>query len=124
MIRERTGDPWHDHGIGYALFGLEEKNLFMAANDTEHIVHYRNYGQNLWDELTASLSEYPPFKGLGEEQIFKVQFLRWLLAHGLAFQAATQPPELFDPENITALMREGSEAIITGLKVQFRVPKK
>jgi AcrR family transcriptional regulator len=119
MVRERTGDPWHDHGIGYALFGLAEKDLFMAANDTNHIAHYRNYGQILWDTLTASLSDYPPFKGLTEEQIYNIQLLRWLLAHGLAFQAASQPPGLFSEENITEIMRQGSEALISGLKTQF-----
>jgi AcrR family transcriptional regulator len=27
MIQTRTGDPWHDHGIGYAMFGFEEKTI-------------------------------------------------------------------------------------------------
>ncbi len=119
MIQERTGDPWHDHGIGYALFGLEEKDLFLAVNDKMHIQYYREYGQKIWDTLTSSLSDYPPFQGLTEEQIFKVQFLRWLLAHGLAIQAASQPPGLFDENNITQTMQEGSDAVITGLKIQI-----
>ena len=119
MIQERTGDPWHDHGIGYALFGLEEKDLFLAVNDKMHIHYYREYGQIIWDTLTSSLSDYTPFQGLTEEQIFKVQFLRWLLAHGLAIQAASQPPGLFDEDNITQTMQEGSDAVITGLKLQI-----
>lgn len=119
MTQERTGDPWHDHGIGYALFGLGEKDLFIAVNDNMHIDHYRNYGQIIWDTLTSSLSNYTPFQGLTDEQIFKVQFHRWLLAHGLAFQAASQPPGIFDEDNIAQLMREGSDAIIAGLKIQF-----
>ncbi len=119
MIQERTGDPWHDHGIGYALFGLEEKDLFLAVNDKMHIHYYREYGQIIWDTLTSSLSDYPPFQGLTEEQIFKVQFLRWLLAHGLAIQAASQPPGLFDEDNITQTMQEGSDAVLTGLKLQI-----
>ena len=119
MIQERTGDPWHDHGIGYALFGLEEKDLFLAVNDKMHIHYYREYGQIIWDTLTSSLSDYPSFQGLTEEQIFKVQFLRWLLAHGLAIQAASQPPGLFDEDNITQTMQEGSDAVIAGLKLQI-----
>ena len=119
MAQERTGDPWHDHGIGYALFGLEEKDLFLAVNDKMHIHYYREYGQIIWDTLTSSLSDYPPFQGLTEEQIFKVQFIRWLLAHGLAIQAASQPPGLFNEDNITQTIQEGSDAVITGLKMQF-----
>ena len=119
MTQERTGDPWHDHGIGYVLFGLEEKDLFLAVNDKMHIHYYREYGQIIWDTLTSSLSDYPSFQGLTEEQIFKVQFLRWLLAHGLAIQAASQTPGLFDEDNITQTIQEGSDAVVTGLKSQF-----
>jgi len=120
MARKRTDDPWHDHGIGYALFGFEEKKLFLATNDDAHIVHYREYGQKVWDRCTASLAAYPPFQGLTAEQIFKVQFQRWLMAHGLAFQAAIQPPGIYNEANITELMKDGSEALLDGLKRQFK----
>jgi len=121
MIVKRTDDPWHDHGIGYALFGLMEKKLFLAANDDAHIVHFREYGQkNVWDRCTALLADYAPFQGLTDEQIFIVQFHRWLMAHGLAFQAAIQPPGLYNEENITELMQDGSEALLDGLKRQFK----
>jgi len=119
MTQERTGDPWQDHGIGYALFGLGEKELFLAANDKEHIVHFRNYGQKIWDILTDSLSDYPPFQGLTGDQVYKIQALRWLMAHGLAFQAASQPPGLWDKDVITQLMQDGSQAIIAGMRIQF-----
>ena len=120
MIPIRTGDPWHDHGIGYALFGLEEKKLFLAANDERHVSHFREYGQIIWDRCTASLADYPPFKGLSDEEIFKVQFLRWLMAHGLAFQAAIQPPGLYNAVIITEMMQTGSRAILSGLKKEFQ----
>ncbi|MBC2733645.1 MAG: TetR/AcrR family transcriptional regulator [Desulfobacteraceae bacterium] len=122
MIQTRTGDPWHDHGIGYAMFGFEEKKLFLAANDDRHVVHYREYGQVIWDRCTASLADYPPFKGLSDDQIFMVQFLRWLMAHGLAFQAAIQPPGLYDEAVITEKMQTGSRAILSGLKMEFQSP--
>ena len=119
MIQTRTGDPWHDHGIGYAMFGFEEKKLFLAANDDRHVVHYREYGQLIWDRCTASLTGYSPFKGLSGDQIFTVQFLRWLMAHGLAFQAAIQPPGLYNEDIITEKMQIGSRAILSGLKMEF-----
>ena len=59
MSQKRTGAPWHDHGIGYALFGLEEKKLFLATNDDRHIVHFCEYGQKVWDLCTTSLADYP-----------------------------------------------------------------
>ena len=119
MVQHRTGDPWHDHGIGYALFGFEEKKLFTAANDERHIVHTRVYGQIVWDCCTASLTDYPPFQGLSGDEIYKVQLLRWLMAHGLAFQAAIQPPGLYDEAVITEMMQTGSRAILSGLKEEF-----
>jgi AcrR family transcriptional regulator len=119
MVQNRTGDPWHDHGIGYALFGFEEKKLFMAANDDRHIVHTRVYGQIVWDRCTASLTNYPPFQGLSGDEIYKVQFLRWLMAHGLAFQAAIQPPGLYNEAVITEMMQTGSRSILSGLKEEF-----
>ena len=119
MIRERTSDPWHDHGIGYAMFGLDEKELFLAATDKMHIDHYREYGQIIWDTLTSSLSDYPPFSGLTDEQIYKIQLTRWLMAHGLAVQAATQPHGIFSKEDIVDIMQTGSDAIISGMRIQF-----
>ena len=121
MIQERTNDPWHDNGVGYALFGLDEKELFLAVTDKMHIDQYRDYGQIIWDTLTSSLSDYPPFIGLTEEQIYKIQLLRWLMAHGLAVQAASQPPGIFSEENIVDIMQVGSDAIISGMRTQFNM---
>ena len=119
MTRRRTSDPWHDHGIGYAMFGLRESKLFLATNDDERIVHFKKYGQEIWEKCTASLSNYPPFKDMTGEQIQKIQFLRWLLAHGLAFQAAIQPPGLYNEEVIRELIEDGSKAVLDGLKQKF-----
>ena len=118
MIKKRTGDPWYDHGIGYVMFGLKEKFLFRGLNDEKHIQWFRKYGEIIWDQLTASLVEYPFFKGLSEERIYKIQFMRWLFTHGLAFQACNQPPGVFNEENITALVKEGSMALFDGLEIQ------
>ncbi|MGB5745548.1 MAG: TetR family transcriptional regulator [Desulfobacterales bacterium] len=116
MIRKRTGDPWLDHGIGYVMFALKEKHLFRAVNDEAHIVHFKNYGDVIWATLTGSLSEYSPFQGLSEEQIYKIQVTRWLFAHGLAFQASNPPPGTWDTKTIINVIQEGSLAILDGLK--------
>ena len=119
MIQPRTQDPWHDHGIGYVLFGMREKNLFLALNHEGHIGHFRRHGQKIWDACSGSLLDYSPFAGMTPDQIHKIQFLRWLLAHGLAWQAAVQPPGLFDESLVVELIRDGSEALLDGLKKQF-----
>jgi AcrR family transcriptional regulator len=119
MIRKRTGDPWQDHGIGYVMFAQEEKCLFRSLNDEKHIRYYKEYGEIIWNTLTASLFDYPPFQGLTDEQVFQVQLYRWLLAHGLAFQVSNPPPGVWNDENIIHTMQQGSTAILEGLKQQF-----
>ncbi|MCH5377626.1 MAG: hypothetical protein JJ992_27020 [Planctomycetes bacterium] len=42
-----------------------------------------------------------------------------LEAHGLAFQVSTHPPGIWDADRITRVMRQGSIAILEGLKQQF-----
>ena len=118
MIQARTGDPWHDHGIGYVLFAKEEKRLFRGLNDEKRIKYYKKYGEIIWDTLTKSLAEYLPFRGLSEEQIYQVQLTRWLLAHGLAFQVANHTPDVWAGQ-VVLTMQQGSTAILEGLKQQF-----
>ena len=120
MIRKRTGDPWIDHGIGYVMFAWKEKHLFRAVNDENHIVYFKKYGDLIWATLTGSLSDYPAFKGLSDEQIYKIQGTRWLFAHGLAFQASNPPPGTWDVNTIKTVLQEGSLAILEGLKNQFK----
>ena len=120
MTRKRTGDPWIDHGIGYVMFALKEKHLFRAVNDENHIVYFKEYGDLIWATLTDSLSNYPAFQGLSEEQIYKIQVTRWLFAHGLAFQASNPPPGTWDVNTIRTVMQEGSVAILAGLKIQIQ----
>lgn len=124
MIRERTGDPWHDHGIGYVIFAQKEKRLFRGLNDDKHIKYFKVFGEALWADCSASLADYPPFKGLSDEEIYTVQFHRWLMAHGLAFQVSTHPPGVWTDDVIVLKMQQGSIAILDGLKRQFAATPK
>jgi AcrR family transcriptional regulator len=119
MVCERTGDAWIDHGIGYVIFAQEEKNLFIGSNNEKNIKYQKEYGEKIWNTLTESLSDYPLFQGLSGEQIYKIQTLRWLLAHGLAFQVSNPPPDVWNDENIVMIIQQGSMAILDGLKKQF-----
>lgn len=124
MIQQRTGDPWHDHGIGYVMFAMEEKHLFRIINDEKHIALFKKYGDIIWASLTDSLSEYPPFQSLTEEQIYQIQLQRWLFAHGLAFSASNPPPDTWTPDKIVSIMQSGSTAIYAGLSNQFATTEK
>ena len=119
MVREITGDPWQDHGIGYVMFAQNEKNLFKGLNDEKRIRYFKKYGDAIWEKLTASLADYPPFKGLSREQVYQIQLTRWLYAQGLAFQVCNQPAGIWDDEKIIFWMRQGSTAIYEGLKKAF-----
>lgn len=119
MTQTRTGDPWHDQGIGYVVFAMEEKALFRGINDEKHIGRFKKYGDMIWETLTDSLADYPLFKDLNRDQIYQIQLQRWLFAHGLAFSASHPPPDTWTTENIVALMQSGSMAIYTGLLGQF-----
>jgi len=119
MVRERTGDEWHDHGIGYVMFAGEEKQLFRCMNDDKHIMHFKKYGDVIWQTLTSSLNDYPPFNGLTDEVILKVQVTRWLFAHGLAFQVNNPPADIWDTDTIIRTIQESSHAILEGLKLGF-----
>lgn len=119
MIRERTGDPWHDHGIGYVMFAQKEKLLFRGLNDEKHITYFKEYGEILWANCSAALTDYPPFAELSDEQIYAVQLYRWLMAHGLAFQVSMHPAGVWTDEVIVEKMQLGSIAILEGLKQQF-----
>ena len=119
MIQKRTGDPWHDHGIGYVLFAQEEKQLFTCLNDPKRIRYFKQFGDQIWKTLTDSLSGYPPFRGLSGEQIYQVQLARWLMAHGLAALVSSTVPEGWDNERLIATMQQNSTAILDGLRKQF-----
>lgn len=124
MTRPHTGDPWHDHGIGYVLFAMKEKALFRAVNDEGHIALFKRYGDVVWETLTASLEDYPPFQGLDADQIFRIQLHRWLFAHGLAFAASNPPPDTWTQAKIVAAVQQGSQAIYSGMRQQFSAAAK
>ena len=80
--------------------------------------YFKKYGEIIWKSLTDSLSDYPQFQGLTEEQIYQIQLTRWLFAHGFAFQVANHPPEVWGGQ-VEPIIQQGSIAILEGLKKQF-----
>ena len=118
MTQRITGDPWIDHGIGYVMFAHSESHLFRGSNNEKNIHHFKHYGEAIWKKCTDSLSGYPGFVGLTDDEIYQIQLTRWLLCHGLAFQLSNPPPETWDDETIIKVIKDGSLAILKGLKGQ------
>jgi methyltransferase (TIGR00027 family) len=119
MTQKFTNDPWHDHGIGYVRFAMTEKHLFTGMTDGRRVGWFKKYGDIIWENLTRSLKNYPPFQNLSQEEIYQIQLTRWLFAHGLAFQACNPPEGVWSKQYFDILMQQGSEAILAGWKVRF-----
>lgn len=120
MMESYTSDPWHNHGIGYVFFADEEPKLFLSINDDRCFELGKLYGQEIWDECVAQLTSYGPFAGLNAEQRHDVQLKRWMLVHGLAFHCCFAPEGTVNKERIIAHVRNSSNAILYGLKQQYR----
>ena len=116
MREKRTDDPWLDHGLGYVWFALEERMLFRCINDEDHVQIQRKHAISLWDSLTESLKDYPPFAGLSPELIYRIQLSRWLFAHGLAFWINNAPFDYKDRSEVADLIRDVEESLLEGLK--------
>ncbi len=124
QLCEKTGDLWIDHGIGYVLFAKEESHLYKGISNEKNLKHFPEYGQRVWDACTKSLSEYPRFQGLTEEQIYQIQATRLFFAHGLAFYVSNSPPDAWEDDIIAQKIQQGSIAIYNGLKMQFDLTSK
>ncbi len=119
QIRKTTGDLWIDHGVGYVMFAQDEKYLYRGINNEKNIKHFTVHGQRIRDKCTDSLSDYPRFQKLTEEQIYQIQANRLFFAHGLAFHVSNSPPDVWDVDKITLIIQQGSIAIYEGLLKQF-----
>lgn len=119
MTKIFTDDPWHNHGIGYVRFAMTERHLFSGMTDGRRVDWFKKYGDVIWESLTQSLKEYPPFQEFSQEEIYQVQLTRWLFAHGLAFQACNPPEGVWTKELFDSMMQQGSDAILAGWKVRF-----
>lgn len=118
-IKEKTGDPWKDSGIGYIEFAIKEKHLFRSINDEKHAPMRKELGMEYWRALAESLSDYEHFKGLKEEQIEHVRIARWFMVHGLASLVNTSSTSFRTEEEFTRVIQLCSRALLRGFKQEF-----
>ncbi len=118
IIKPRTGDKWLDHGLGYVLFARDEKHLFKAIFDENHIMVQKKYSPKLWTKLGQELSDYSLFKGLPEKIQTRIRHRRWIFIHGIA-SLITNSYE-FDyiqsDKELTILIQRTSMALYRGYK--------
>ena len=114
---KRTGDSWVDVGLGYVLFAKEEKQLFHCLGDEKLRPVVKKYSEKSFESVTETLSDYPPFKGLSEEQINKVRKLGFIFEFGLAVLInRSLIPDIPDEKGITRLIRIANQALLKGFK--------
>ncbi len=80
----RTNDPWIDQALKVVIFAVDEKYLWRAMNDENHVPFRRKYGIKLWRKLAEELSNYPPFQGISKNKIEMIRRTRWIFIHGYA----------------------------------------
>ena len=112
----RTGDPWVDHGTGYALFALKEKHLFRAIFDEEHVPLREKYSRMIWENLGEVLASYPRFHDLSETQMHQLRRARWVLMHGMASLINTGAVPVEDEEQIPRWVEMGSRVLLSGIQ--------
>ena len=114
---KRTGDPWVDVGIGYVLFAKEEKQLFRCLGDEKLLPVNRKYGEKYFRSITKTLSGYPSFQGLSEEEIYKVREMGFIFAFGLAVLVSNSlVPFIPDEKEIPRLLKMVDHALLKGFK--------
>ena len=115
--RVRTGDPWVDVGLGYVLFAKEEKQLFRCLIDEKLMPLLRKYTGQSFTSVTETLLDYPPFRGLSEEQIYKIRRLGFIFAHGLAVLINTSfVTTITEEKEIARILRIADQALLKGFK--------
>lgn len=115
----RTGDMWIDHGVGYVLFARNEKFLFRAIFDEEHVAIRIRYDQLIWEELGKGLATYPPFKELSDSQLLGLRRGRWVMMHGLASLINTAQISMTNEHEIRLTVETVSKVLLSGIKENF-----
>ena len=118
IVEPRTGDRWIDQGFGYLLFAKDEKFLFRAIHDENHIMLKKKHSLKLWEELGEELKDYHLFKDLSEDVVLEIRRARWLSTHGIASLIANsyEFDEIRSDEDLIELIQSISMDLYRGIK--------
>jgi AcrR family transcriptional regulator len=115
LTTPRTGDAWIDNGVGYVLFARNEKYLFRAAFDEEHVDLRKKYDQLMWEQVGEGLRAYARFRTLSENQLNELRRGRWVLLHGLACLINTKQIVIRDEREIRLAVERASRILLSGI---------
>jgi len=123
MEKERTGDQWLDHAIGYIHFAAEENQLFRCLFDGRN-PELQTKSLRIWAKgLGDQLIDYPLFEGLSEEQIHIIRSSRFMLVHGYASGMNNGWFTLKSDEELEQYLEMTSKALYDGLRMKFEAEK-
>jgi len=123
MEKERTGDQWLDHAIGYIHFAAEENQLFRCLFDGRN-PELQTKSLRIWAKgLGDQLIDYPLFEGLSEEQIHIIRSSRFMLIHGYASGMNNGWFTLKSDEELEQYLEMTSKALYDGLRMKFEAEK-
>lgn len=123
MEKERTGDQWLDHAIGYIHFAAEENQLFRCLFDGRN-PELQTKSLRVWAKgLGDQLIDYPLFEGLSEEQIHIIRSSRFMLIHGYASGMNNGWFTLKSDEELEQYLEMTSKALYDGLRMKFEAEK-
>ena len=121
MLEDRTGDRWIDQGINYIRFAEEEKYLFRCMWDGRNVELCKVLGKDLNEFITATLADYPLFKGLDELELNMIRLTRMMFAQKLAYWLNANSSYLVEKgiPDTDDYIRRTSRAIYDGFRLQF-----
>jgi hypothetical protein len=122
MLEERTGDRWIDQGISYVRFAEEEKYLFRCMWDGRNVELCKEMGKDLNDFISATLTDYPLFSGMDEQELKMIRLTRMMFAQKLAYWLNANSNYLAEkgiPDK-DDYIRRASMAIYEGFRLQSR----
>lgn len=122
MLEERTGDRWIDQGISYIRFAEEERFLFRCLWDGRNIELSKEMGKGLNEFISATLLDYPLFKGLDELELNMIRLSRMMFAQKLAYWLNANSNYLKEKgiPDTDDYIRRASKAIYDGFRLQFQ----
>ena len=119
-IRDRTGVPVLDMGIGYILFAKEEKHLFrmlFVLEGREYDAQLMNKGQEYaLDALMERLDAFEPLDGFTHEQKKDILHKMWIFNHGLAVMLNNSIIEDMSEDDIIDLLMDTGMYFMVGIR--------
>lgn len=123
QVKQRSGRPFYDMGLGYIAFAREEKRLFqeilqnqqMSTNDLNERFHF--------SDLVEEMRQDSDLVGLDDADFENILMKMWIFVHGLAGMISQDALPFRDDESIAGLIEETGGAVIMFEHLKKNVPE-